>query len=151
MINEVIEEVLNDYGELIVEAIIQSLSDADRVATGRTADSVSYRVEGSTLTVEGRDSIMTLEYGRSPTGQGTGSGGGASGSFFQQIVEWVEAKGIETGAAWAIYKKINEEGFEGTPGVISEPVDRLILKMEAEIEYRIEQSIDLKIESLFNS
>ena len=47
--NAQIEEILNEYGQKIVEAIKQILVDEDKVVTGRTRDSLSFEVEDNVL------------------------------------------------------------------------------------------------------
>ena len=143
-------EILDRHGQLIVDAIRQALVDADRVATGRTRDSIQHEVTGdNVLTVTGRDATLTLEYGRPPTGEGVSGVSYEKGSFYQQIVEWVAARGIDEAAAYPIYVKINREGFEGTEGLISQPVDEAIQNMIKAVEQYIDSEVDTHIQNIW--
>lgn len=143
-----LNKILNKYGALFVEALKQSLSEADRVATGRTNDSITFEVIENTLTVSGRDAILTLEYGRPPTGEGRGLFS-ETGSFLYQIKEWVSARGLPEESAYPIYVKINREGFEGTEGVISEPVNKLLKELRTELDKEIEEQFRVQLTALW--
>ena len=98
-----------------------SLQNKNRVATGKTNAAIRSESNANGFTVYAPEHVNALEDGRSPS-KSSGSGGG----FFEQIIEWCRARGIDEGAAFPIYRKINQEGFEGTPGVLSDPTEDII-------------------------
>ena len=58
------KDILTDIGERATEAYRQSLIDNDRVATGKTKNSIRYEVNGNTVKVVGASHIMDLEHGK---------------------------------------------------------------------------------------
>lgn len=87
----------------LITDIQQNMIDRDQVATGETADSLSYKVEESngaiSISIFGARHIGALEEGRRPGGMPT----------IWKIQRWVQAKGLSLNA-FAVAKKIAEEG-----------------------------------------
>jgi hypothetical protein len=65
---------------------------------------------------------MALETGRKATPQYTKP----SYAFVQSIREWIKAKGGDQGLAYVIARSIHQKGTKGTPGIISEPVNKYV-------------------------
>ena len=114
--------ILKYNGEEAVKLYKQTLVDNDRVATGETKESIRYEAkEESTkgkLTIYALDHIRTLETGQTPEDIS------ANPPMFQQIERWAIARGVNR-AASAIIRGLMLNGFEGTPGLITN-VDKIV-------------------------
>ena len=114
--------ILKSNGEEAVKLYKQTLVDNDRVATGDTKESIRYEAkEESTkgkLTIYALDHIRTLETGQTPEDIS------ANPPMFQQIERWAIARGVNR-AASAIIRGLMLNGFEGTPGLITN-VDKIV-------------------------
>lgn len=114
--------ILKSNGEEAVKLYKQTLVDNDRVATGATKESIRYEAkEESTkgkLTVYALDHIRTLETGQTPEDIS------ANPPMFQQIEQWAIARGVNR-AASSIIRGLMLNGFEGTPGLITN-VDKIV-------------------------
>lgn len=132
-----IADILNEVGLDATERIKQNLVDADRIATSGTYQSVQYKVVGDlsliTLTIEANKNIVYLEQGRGATKKGSRG----STVLFDEIVKWIEAKGIVADIdnerlAYAITNKINKEGYEGTKGLYADVLNDDFIKKVSE-------------------
>lgn len=132
-----IADILNEVGLDATERIKQNLVDADRIATSGTYQSVQYKVVGDlsliTLTIEANKNIVYLEQGRGATKKGSRG----STVLFDEIVKWIEAKGIVADIdnerlAYAITNKINKEGYEGTKGLYTDVLNDDFIKKVSE-------------------
>jgi len=121
--SEVIRTVLSRGGEAIKLDIQKNLVKNNRVASGKTSRSlrvmtlitptqVIMRLMGSSV-------LEQLEYGRGKTKNGTKG----SSSWFNELLAWVKIRGLPEGSVYAIFKKINKEGYKGTKGLVTNPVD----------------------------
>ena len=114
--------ILKSNGEEAVKLYKQTLVDNDRVATGDTKESIRYEAkEESTkgkLTIYALDHIRTLETGQTPEDIS------ANPPMFQQIERWAIARGVNR-AASSIIRGLMLNGFEGTPGLITD-VDKIV-------------------------
>ena len=114
--------ILKSNGEEAVKLYKQTLVDNDRVATGETKESIRYEAkEESTkgkLTIYALDHIRTLETGQTPEDIS------ANPPMFQQIERWSIARGVNR-AGSAIIRGLMLNGFEGTPGLITN-VDKIV-------------------------
>ena len=116
-----LDQILKKEGEQGVQLYRKSLQDNNRVVSGQTAQSIKYEVrDANTLVFTADEHITALEDGRKPS-QGEGSGNG----FFEQIEQWVLDRGLPHNP-WAVYTKINKEGYEGTKGLLSIPSEEII-------------------------
>lgn len=110
--------ILTNYGASIVSQIQQNLASTGTNATGKTSKSLRYEVtqEGSkaTLMVIGKPFFKVVETGRKATPQYTNP----SKDFVASIKEWVKARGIPEGAAYAIAKSIHKKGTPPTGKLI---------------------------------
>jgi len=114
--------ILKSNGEEAVKLYKQTLVDNDRVATGETKESIRYEAkEESTkgkLTIYALDHIRDLETGQTPEDIS------ANPPMFQQIERWAIARGVNR-AGSAIIRGLMLNGFEGTPGLITN-VDKIV-------------------------
>jgi len=120
-------KVFKGLGEYSVKRIRQSLESNNRVATGKTNASIRSEYDANGFKVYAPNHITALQDGRDPTKDKTKKYTNVSESeFFQRIVEWCRARGIFEGSAYAIYRKVNEEGYQGTKGVIDDPINDIV-------------------------
>jgi hypothetical protein len=114
--------ILKSNGEEAVKLYKQTLVDNDRVATGDTKESIRYEAkeEGTKgkLTIYALDHIRDLETGQTPEEIS------ANPPMLQQIERWVIARRVNR-AASAIIRGLILNGFEGTPGLITD-VDKIV-------------------------
>ena len=111
ILNEIITEIEND--------IIHSLQQNDRIASGKTIAEFTTTVAGDRAQLIVPKYLDALEYGRSPTRPDAPK---SDPTLFEAIQEWCKARGIDEGAAYAITNKIHKKGYEGTPGILTEPL-----------------------------
>jgi len=120
-------KVFKGLGEYSVKRIRQSLESANRVATGKTNAAIRSESDANGFKVYAPNHITALQDGREPTKDKTKKYKNVSESeFFQSIVEWCRARGIDERAAYPIYRKVNEEGYEGTPNIIDDPINDIV-------------------------
>ena len=111
--------LLEKGGEMIIKALKQSMNTKGYKNKGmnntrEAYNSLSYRVVGSKLIIEGLARILFLEFGRSPGG--TSSGNTGENSFLGQIRSWVETRlGItdekkRNQVAFLVLRKIKQKG-----------------------------------------
>lgn len=104
-----VAQILTGYGTSIVQQIQRNLASSGENASGQTSRSLRFSVErkGSKdiLRIVGRPYFMTVETGRKPTPQYE-----PSRSFVQKIKDWLAAKGLEQGPAYAIARNIHKKG-----------------------------------------
>lgn len=95
----------------------------DRVATGKTIKQILVITEGANrMYIVGPARLLALEKGRKPTSQ-TGPYQQAEGfSFKQNLYLWMMARNIDKKFFYPIYRKINRDGYKGTPGVLADPL-----------------------------
>ena len=138
---ENVASVLNEGLQDIVDQIKVSLRNADRVATGKTLDKITIEVDEVSGKILGRiyapRYITSLEEGRKHTTNTSGQG------WKDSLLEWIRARGIDDGALYPIYKKINEEGFKGTSGVLSDPIKKGVEELKKKIQIQIVQGYKL--------
>jgi len=116
---ESLEQILAEgLGDLKTD-LIGSLTQNNRVASGKTISELEVTAIGTVGTLSGPLYITALEEGRKPTSPGAVAG---DPTLFQAIQVWCAARGIPAEAACPITKKIHEQGYVGTPGVISTPL-----------------------------
>ena len=101
------EQLVNDIKTKIIQRRGASGSFASPVnASGQLADSIKYTIDGYRLKVQGNDYIYYLQHGRKPGGRPP----------VKVIRQWIDDKGIiptkgsKDSLAWAIAKKIEQEG-----------------------------------------
>ena len=113
-----VQVILNKWGIKLTEQLVNDIQNklilrqgARAIlvpvnASGALADSIKYTIDGYRLKVQGNDYIYYLQYGRKPGGRPP----------IKAIRQWIDDKGItpEKGSkdslAWAIAKKIEQEG-----------------------------------------
>ena len=134
-----LDDYLNTLGARAVEKYRQSFIDGDRVATGKTNQSVTFEVnnesEGmTTLTVTGRKDINQLEEGVSAEEYA------ANPATFSALEKWIEARGMNR-TAESIDEGLRRNGWVsgdgpkgGTPNIITTPTQQIIAEAKKGIE-----------------
>lgn len=128
------EEVLRLIPEALRTDLIKSLQSHNRVASGKTIDALEAVASGDHAQLLAPEHITALESGRKPTRQGAPK---SDPPLIEIIKEWCASRGIDEGAAYAITKKIHEVGFEGTVGVLSEPLS------DSNVNLRVDQAVGM--------
>ena len=134
-----VEDILTKVGVDAVEKYRQSFIDNDRVATGKTNQSVSYEVNNdntgvTTLKVTGRKDINQLEEGVSAEEYQ------ANPASFSALEEWISARGLNR-TAESIDDGLRRNGWVsgdgpkgGTPNIITTPTQQIIAEAKKGIE-----------------
>lgn len=123
-----VRDILTQRLGQAVNALKQSLKDSNRVATGKTRDSIKSTVTVSGSKVVGMitasEVLGIIETGRKATGgQPTGSS-----VWFDSLREWVRARGLPEESVYPIFKKIHKEGWEGTAGLITDIINEQFVR-----------------------
>ena len=122
-----LKKTFKELGEYSVKRIRGSLQSANRVATGKTNNAIRNEFNSNGFIVYGPSHVQALQDGRKKTEDNRKRYKNVKESeFFQQIVEWCRARGIDEGAAYPIYRKINKEGYQGTPNVLNTPIEDIV-------------------------
>jgi hypothetical protein len=104
-----ITELLNQEGIQLMNDIRANMGAAGMNVTNETAASLRIEVtqEGTRTRMKmyGRPYFMTVQTGRKPT-----PGKKPSREMIDNITRWVEGRGMDTEAVWAIATKIQEKG-----------------------------------------
>ena len=110
-----------------VELYRKSLVDNDRVATGKTKNSIRFESKPNKLTFYALDHIRDIETGQTKEQVANNA---SKGDFYQKIAEWVKARNIKRSPD-SIISGLLSKGWEGTPGIITN-VDDIVLSMARE-------------------
>lgn len=125
-------------GKKGVELYKQSLSKNDRVATGKTKNSIRFESSKNKITFYALDHIRDLENGK--TAQQVQQEAKSS-SFFDQIDDWVKSRGIGANTS-TIARSLIANGWNttrpnrtnpngGTKGIITD-IDKIVTDMVIE-------------------
>ena len=116
-------ESLNKGLNGLLNDITQNLYKNNRVASGKTAKSLRVVIDVTPDVVKGTllgSSVLeTLEYGRGKT-----KNAGSSPSWETDLRNWMRIRGIDQSAFYPIWRKINRDGYDGTKGLISDPITK---------------------------
>jgi len=110
-----LEGLLND--------ITENLYKNNRVASGKTAKSLKVVMDVKPDVVKGQllgSSVLEqLEYGRGKT-----KNAGSNRSWESDLRNWMSIRGIDQSAFYPIWRKINRDGYEGTKGLVTDPITK---------------------------
>jgi hypothetical protein len=141
-----VEDILTKVGLNAVEKYRQSFIDGDRVATGKTNQSVTFEVDNNvpgvtTLKVTGRKDINQLEDGVSADEYASNP------ATFSALEEWISARGLNR-TAESIDEGLRRDGWVsgngpkgGTPNIITTPTQQIISEAKIEIEKNSKEMI----------
>ena len=132
-----LEDLLNEQGLKAVELYRQSFIDNDRVATGKTNQSVAYEVTKTdtsiTLSVFGRKDINQLQEGVSPEEYASNP------ATFSDLESWISARGLNR-TAESIDEGLRRNGWVsgngekgGTPMIIDTPSQKILDNIESQV------------------
>jgi len=131
------EQLLNNNGKQLITGIQTNMEKAGQNATGETANSLEIEIQqvGTKfkLILTGRPFFLTVQTGRRPT-----PGKKPSRQMIDNITKWVDARGIDISAVWAIATKIQNEGTKlwregGRTDIVNPAVDEFINTTSKEI------------------
>ncbi len=123
-------KLLNDEGIQLMNDIRANMGSAGMNATNQTSHSLRIEVkqQGTKFKMQllGRPYFMTVQTGRRPTPNKK-----PSREMIANITRWVEARGIDLEAVWAIATKIQKKGTRlwqegGRTDIVDPAVDDLI-------------------------
>lgn len=136
----------------LINDIRANMGAAGQNATGKTSQSLRFEIkqEGTKVKMQlfGRPFFMTVQTGRKPTPDKK-----PSREMISNLTEWVNARGMDESAVWAIATKIQQRGtrlwFEGGRDDIVDPaVDTYINDVSQELLDAQVENFVLKIRSL---
>lgn len=104
-----IKDILSQEGIQLINDIRANMGAAGQNVTNETSQSLAFEIktEGTKTTFQlfGRPYFMTVQTGRKPT-----PGKKPSREMIDNITAWVEGRGMDIEAVWAIATKIQEKG-----------------------------------------
>ena len=133
-----LEELLNSEGAKGVDLYRQSFIDGNRVATGKTNQSVAYEVNKNetsiTLSIFGRKDINDLQEGVSASEYASNP------ATFSDLSEWINARGLNR-TAESIDEGLRRNGWVsgdgpkgGTPMIIDTPSNQILQSLESKVD-----------------
>ena len=123
-------EVIQDKGIDLINNIRVNLGSTGTNATVKTSQSlrIEMKQEGTKyhLTLFGRPFFMTVQTGRRPTPDKK-----PSREMISNLMEWVDARGLDESAVWAIATNINKRGTKlwrdgGRTDIVDPAVDTFV-------------------------
>lgn len=123
-------EVIQDKGIDLINNIRVNLGSTGTNATVKTSQSlrIELKQEGTkySLTLYGRPFFMTVQTGRRPTPDKK-----PSREMISNLMEWVDARGQDESAVWAIATNINKRGTKlwrdgGRTDIVDPAVDTFV-------------------------
>lgn len=148
--------ILNRNGRSVVDEIRDNLSNTGTTASGKTARSLKYEVttqgDKTTLRIIGKPFFTVVETGRKPTPEYVKP----SRQFVASIRDWLNAKGGDEGAAYAIAKSIHQKGTKlyrdgGRTDIFSNVInDSLIDKISQDLLSKFAEEFLQNIVTTFN-
>ncbi|HEY4326376.1 MAG TPA: hypothetical protein VGN20_20495 [Mucilaginibacter sp.] len=112
-------DILNEMIDACKNAVIQSLQESGRYATGHTVQELQELTTDLQAFLLAPFWIDALEYGRKPTAPGTPA---SEPPMIENVKAWCLVRGIPESAAYAITRHIHKYGYKGTPGVLTKPL-----------------------------
>lgn len=104
-----IKDILSQEGIQLINDIRANMGAAGQNVTNETSQSLAFEIETegtkTTFQLFGRPYFMTVQTGRKPT-----PGKKPSREMIDNITAWVEGRGMDIEAVWAIATKIQEKG-----------------------------------------
>lgn len=106
MLSEEIRQILREELEALRSRIIENMSKADQIVTGKTRDSMQVQVRDNAGVLTGRRAFATLETGSRPWSRKPKR----VPKFFADLIgEWIEARGLDLNR-WAVAHTIIHKG-----------------------------------------
>lgn len=106
MLSEEIRKILQEELEDLRARIIENMSKADQIVSGKTRDSLQVTVQGNAGVLQGRRAFATLETGSRPWSKQPKR----VPKFFADLIgEWIEKKGLDLNK-WAVAHTIIRKG-----------------------------------------
>lgn len=112
-------DILNKMIDALKAALVNSLQESGRYATGQTVQELQEVVTDKYAALLAPYWIDALENGRKPTPPGTTAG---DPTLRESLIPWLTVRGIPESAAYAIANKIHKYGYPGKPGLLTIPL-----------------------------
>jgi len=126
--------------ELAKKSIQSNLASSGRNASGKTSKSIriTSKVESDrvTGTMYGSSVLESLEFGRGKT-----KNAGSTRSWEKDLRDWMRIRGIDQSAFYPIWRKINRDGYKGTKGLVTDPINVLTDSLAKELSIIIIKDI----------
>lgn len=125
-----VEKILNDRTIGLISDIRENMTTAGQNATGQTAQSLRFEIKQEEnkykMTLYGRAFFMTVQTGRKPTPDKK-----PSREMIERITDWVQARGMDSSAVWAIATNIQKKGTKlwrtgGREDIVDPAIDEFI-------------------------
>lgn len=125
-----VEKILTDRTIGLISDIRENMTMASQNATGQTAQSLRFEIKQEEnkyiMTLYGRAFFMTVQTGRKPTPDKK-----PSREMIERITDWVQARGMDSSAVWAIATNIQKKGTKlwqsgGREDIVDPAVDDFI-------------------------
>jgi hypothetical protein len=117
---------LIDFLEILKADIIHSLQANGSDPGGNMSKGITVAKNDNNYQLQLPGYLKFLETGRGPTSPDATM---SNPPMIQRIQQWCREKGIPEKAAWAIKKTIDEKGYKGKPGILSEPLSEANINM----------------------
>jgi hypothetical protein len=145
-------DIVQNNGIQLTNDIRANMGQAGMNATLKTANSlrIETRQEGSKvkMTLFGRPFFMTVQTGRRPTPDKK-----PSRDMISNITEWVEARGLDEKAVWAIATNIQKKGTKlwqegGRTDIVDPAVDDFVNQTATDLLDLASENLILKIREM---
>lgn len=140
MDNKDISVAITKALELAKKSIQSNLASSGRNASGKTSKSIriTSKVESDrvTGTMYGSSVLESLEFGRGKT-----KNAGSTRSWEKDLRDWMRIRGIDQSAFYPIWRKINRDGYKGTKGLVTDPINVLTDSLAKELSIIIIKDI----------
>ena len=145
-------DIVQNNGIQLTNDIRANMGQAGMNATLKTANSlrIETKQEGSKvkMTLFGRPFFMTVQTGRRPTPDKK-----PSRDMISNITEWVEARGLDEKAVWAIATNIQKKGTKlwqegGRTDIVDPAVDEFVNQTATDLLDMASENLILKIREM---
>lgn len=147
-----VTDFLNQDGIQLMNDIRANIGAAGMTVTQETIQSLSFEIkeEGTKIKflLYGRPYFMTVQTGRKPT-----PGKKPSREMIDRITAWVEGRGLDTEAVWAIATNIQEKGTKlwqqgGRKDIVDPAIETFIKSVEKHLLDMAETNLVAKVNEL---
>lgn len=139
-------KILQNNGIQLINDIRANLGSVN--ATHETERSLRIEVSDKGLKLLGRPFFMTVQTGRRPTPEKK-----PSREMIERITAWVEARGMNLSAVWAIATKIQQRGTRlwlegGRTDIVDPAVDDFVNNMATDLLNSAADDLILKVKTM---
>jgi hypothetical protein len=132
-----IEEILRKGLDKVKSKIQSNLVSSGRNASGSTSKSLKVVSEVSADSVKvsllGSKVLGALEFGRSPSEKGQKG----KRTWEKELRDWMRLRGIDQSLFYPIWRKINRDGYKGTKGLVTDPIEEFKKEVSKQLSLQI--------------